>query len=794
MRFQMFASTLLILLFFSNSNFGINFTIVTGQSEKDLLLELKNHLIYDSSLSTKLVQWNETTGYCQWSGVKCDNKSRVSSLDLSSESISGGINDSSSLFRFVHLQSLNLAQNSFDSIELPLGFGKLAELRYLNLSNSGFTGQIPLDFSDLTRLVVLDLSSRFYSSLNLENPNLEKLIHNFTRLRELYLDGVNISAKGYDWCNAISSSLPNLRVLSLSNSYLTGSFNSSLLKLHSLSIIRLDGNTFSAPFPVFFADFPNLRVLTLSSCDLFGMVPEKLFQIKSLQTIDLSNNRELEGSLPHEFPLNGSLQNLLLSYTNFSGYVSESIGSLRMLSNFDLRACVFSGQIPSSIKNLTHLVYLDLSVNQFLGSVPSFALLKYLTVLNLRRNNLTGRVPNSLWEGLENLNFLDLSENSLEGEIPASLFVLPSLKVLYLSNNNFYGSIGDSRSSSSPLEVLDLRVNNFEGPIPRFLFELQNLSSLSLSSNKFSGSIELTDFQKLTNLVNLDLSYNNLSVHVREKVSLSSLFPRLGTLLLASCKLRKVPLLTNQSSLMMLDLSDNQIDGEIPNWIWEAGSGYLRFVNLSHNQFNRFDLRRPVYFDLLDLSSNNFSSSLPANIGNFLKPIVFLSIANNKITGTIPPSLCNPSRLQTLDLSNNSLHGKIPSCLLQSTHIRVLNLGGNNLSGDIPDAFPIGCGLESLDFSWNVLQGNFPKSLTRCTEIEVLNLSHNVLSGRIPASIGNIQKLESLDLSFNGLSGEIPKQTFPESSFLGNEGLCGSPLNKTCSGVISNKFYGLVGS
>ncbi|KAK6120240.1 hypothetical protein DH2020_045931 [Rehmannia glutinosa] len=584
------------------------------------------------------VVWNETTGYCQWSGVKCDNKSRVSSLDLSSESISGGINDSSSLFRFVHLQSLNLAQNSFDSIELPLGFGKLAELRYLNLSNSGFAGQIPLDFSDLTRLVVLDLSSRFYSSLNLENPNLEKLIHNFTRLRELYLDGVNISAKGYDWCNAISSSLPNLRVLSLSNSYLTGPFDSSLVKLRSLSIIRLDGNTFSAPFPVFFADFPNLRVLTLSSCDLFGVVPEKLFQIKSLETIDLSNNRELEGSLPHEFPLNGSLQNLLLSYSNFSGYVSESIGSLRMLSNFDLRACGFSGQIPSSIKNLTHLVYLDLSVNQFLGSVPSFALLKNLTVLNLRRNNLTGRVPNSLWEGLENLNFLDLSENSLEGEIPASLFVLPSLKVLYLSNNNFYGSIGDSRSSSSPLEVLDLRVNNFEGPIPRFLFELQNLSSLSLSSNKFSGSIELTDFK------------------------------------------------ANKSS-------------------------------------------------------------------------------NNKIIGTIPPSLCNPSRLQTLDLSNNSLHGKIPSCLLESTHIRVLNLGGNNLSGDIPDAFPVGCGLETLDFSWNVLQGKIPKSLTRCTEIEILNLSHNVLSGRIPASIRNIQKLESLDLSFNGLSGKSRSRHFQRVLF-----------------------------
>ncbi|KAI3472872.1 hypothetical protein Pfo_029944 [Paulownia fortunei] len=777
MRFQMFTITFLILLFFANSDLGIDVTFVSGQSQKELLLELRNNLTYDSSLSTKLVQWNESTDCCQWGGVKCDGKGRVSSLDLSGESISSGINDAaSSLFRLVFLQSLNLAQNSLDSIELPTGFGKLTELRYLNLSNSGFSGQIPLNISSLTRLVVLDLSSTFYSSLQLENPGLERLIQNFTRLRELYLDGVNISAKGYGWCNAISSSLPNLRVLSSSNSYLTGPFDSSLVKLRSLSIIRLDGNTFSSPFPEFFADFPNLRVLTLSSCNFSGVAPGKLFQVKSLQTIDLSGNRYLEGSLP-EFPMNGSLQNLLLSYTKFSGNVSESIGSLRMLSNVDLRGCSFSGPIPSSIKNLTQLVYLDLSLNQFSGSVPSFALLKSLTVINLHGNSLTGQIPDFLWEGLENLNFLDLSENSLEGEIPASLFGLPLLKVLYLSNNSLYDSIRDStNSSSSPLEVLELSINNLEGPIPRFLFELQNLSTLSLSSNKFSGSVELTDFRKVTNLVNLDLSYNNLSVHVSEKVSMSSLFPRLGSLMLASCKLQKIPLLVNQSSLMMLDLSDNQLDGEIPNWIWEVGNGFLRFLNLSHNQFTRlqepYDLRSLHYLDLhsnmlggripvpppsavfVDLSSNNFSSSLPANIGNFLTPALFFSIANNKIIGTIPPSLCNASRLQILDLSNNSLHGRIPSCLLESI-LRVLNLGRNNLGGDIPDAFPVGCGLETLDLSWNVLQGKLPKSLTRCTEIEVLNLGNNDLNDTFPCWLKNLSRLRVLVLRFNKFHGNI---------------------------------------
>ncbi|KAK4418916.1 Receptor-like protein 6 [Sesamum alatum] len=448
-----------------------------------------------------------------------------------------------------------------------------------------------------------------------------------------------------------------------------------------------------------------------------------------------------------------------------------------MLSNVDLRGCRFSVPILSSIKNLTQLVYLDLSINQFVGSVPSFAFLKNLAVINLRLNRLTGRIPDTLWEGLEKLVFLDLSENSLQGELPASLFALPSLEVLHLNNNSFSGVIRDSlHSSPSPLGVLELNVNNFEGPIPGFLFELQNLSSLSLSANKFNGSVQLTDFQKLTDLMSLDLSYNHLSVHVSETTPISSLFSRLGTLMLASCNMQKFPLLRNLSSLMMLDLSDNQLHGEIPNWLWEVGNGFLRFLNLSHNQFSHlqepYTFRNHHYVDLhsnmlcgeipvppptavyVDMSSNNFSFPLPANISDSLTSAFFFSLANNKIIGTIPPSLCNATQLRVLYLSNNRLHGRIASCLFENT-LGVLNLRRNNLSGDIPDTFPVGCGLETLDFSWNVLQGKVPNSLVRCTEMEVLNLGNNDLNDNFPCWLKNLTRLRVLVLSNNKFPGNI---------------------------------------
>ncbi|XP_057808506.1 receptor-like protein 6 [Salvia miltiorrhiza] len=754
MRFRiMFESAFLILLFFSNSDLGFGF--VSGQSEKELLLQFRSSLTYDSSASAKLVHWNESADFCRWEGVECDSSSRVSGLDLSGESISAGINGSSTLFKLSHLQSLSLAQNTLDSVNLPSEFGHLIELRYLNLSSSGFSGQIPLSLSNLTRLVVLDLSNKFYSSLTLENDDLGRLVRNLNSLRELYLANVKISANGSEWSSALSSYLPNLRVLSLSDAHLTGPPDPSLLKLSSLSVIRLDGNTFSSPFPSFLADLPNLRVLSMSSCGLFGVVPRKLFQIKSLQEIDLSNNRALEGSLP-DFPVNGSLENLVLSYTRFSGNVPESIGNLRMLSNLDVRSCSFSGQIPSTIKNLNLLVYLDLSVNQFSGSVPSFAFLKNLQVLNLYRNRLTGQIPDSLWKGLENLGFLDLSENSLQGEIPPSLFALPLLKSLGMSNNSFSGFIKVStNTSSSPLEVVDLSLNSLEGSVPRIFFELRNLSSLSLSSNKFSGSLKLTDFSKLKNLVSLDLSYNKLSLRAEEEAQLSKLFPRLGTLMLASCNLQKLPNLRNQSSLMMLDLSRNLLEGEIPNWLWRVGDdGFLfRFLNLSHNGFSHlqqpYAMRGLDSLDLhsnilvgeiptpppsafyVDFSSNNFTSILP-EIGNILKRVMTFSAADNRITGAIPPSFSNATGLQALNLSRNALSGHIPA------------------------------------------------TLGKLSRLGSLDLSFNALDGKIPVELAGLKFLSFLNLSYNHLVGRIPLQKFPESSFIGNDGLCGPPLNRTC--------------
>ena len=159
--------------------------MVSGQclhDQQDLLIELKNSLIFNSTLSTKLVRWNESADCCSWEGVTCSNVGRVIGVNLDRESISGGLDNSSSLFRLQYLQNLSLADNNFNSSRIPPEFGNLTKLSYLDLSNAGFAGQIPIEISRLTRLVILDLSVFEYyiyfdqPKLKLENPDLATLV------------------------------------------------------------------------------------------------------------------------------------------------------------------------------------------------------------------------------------------------------------------------------------------------------------------------------------------------------------------------------------------------------------------------------------------------------------------------------------------------------------------------------------------------------------------------------------------------------------------------------------------
>ncbi|BAT97429.1 hypothetical protein VIGAN_09087300 [Vigna angularis var. angularis] len=436
----------------------------------------------------------------------------------------------------------------------------------------------------MTRLVTLDLSSflMFYTSneLKLENPNLQKLVRNLTSIRQLYLDGVSISAAGHEWSSALMS-LHYLQELRMSQCNLSGPLDPSLASLENLSVIVLDGNNLSSTVPETFAYLKFLTILSLSSCQLTGTFPQKIFKIVTLSVVDLSLNNNLQGFFP-DFP-QGSLQTLRVSNTSFSGAFPNSIGNMRNLTELDFSYCRFTGTLPNSLSNLAELSYLDLSYNNFTGRIPSVDMAKKLAYLDLSNNGLSGEVPSSShFAGQKNLVSIDLGYNAIGGSIPSSLFTLPQLQKIMLSHNQF-GQLDEFKNvSSSKLIILDLSSNNLSGSFPTSIYQLSRLSILILSSNKLNGTMNLDKLSELRNLTTLDLSYNNLLVDVNVTNAEPSYFPSISNLKLASCNLKSFPdFLRNHSLIASLDLSDNHIQGIVPSWIWKLQN--LERLNISHN-------------------------------------------------------------------------------------------------------------------------------------------------------------------------------------------------------------------
>ncbi|KAI8566141.1 hypothetical protein RHMOL_Rhmol02G0016500 [Rhododendron molle] len=328
------------------------------ENESKDLLQFKHNFVIDKSASLdpsaypKLESWKlldgKSNGCCSRDGVKCDHDTgHVIGLDLSSSFLYGSINSSSSLFAFVHLRSLNLADNDLNFSEIPSRIGNLPGLTSLNLSNSRFFGQIPSEISSLSKLVVLDLStkSEFYPEslfLKLEKPSLKDLIQNLTNLKVLDLSEVNIS-----------SSVPS-----------------------------------------FLSNISSLTTLRLKRCSLFGEFPMDIFRLPKLQILDAAWNEDLTGSLP-EFQSSSRLKVLSISVTGFYGKLPGSIGRLESLSFLSSTQTSLSGMIPSSLGNLTRLTVLYLDTCKFSGQIPSsLANLSQLTEFGIGINNFSaGPLP-----------------------------------------------------------------------------------------------------------------------------------------------------------------------------------------------------------------------------------------------------------------------------------------------------------------------------------------------------------------------------------------------------------------
>ncbi|CAL5078638.1 unnamed protein product [Urochloa decumbens] len=383
------------------------------------------------------------------------------------------------------------------------------------------------------------------------------------------------------------------------------------------------------------------------------------------------------------------------------------------------------------------------------------------------------------WEGVTcDMSFGRVISLDL-GKVPRFLFALPVLWRLILIDNQLVGPLEDIPDPlSSPLREIKLLRNQLTGRIPKSFFQLMNLQRLGLGSNKLTDTIELGSIWRLTSLTFLSLADNMISLIEKES---DKIFPhslKLQGLFLTSCNLTKFPeSFKYLNNIQFLNLSNNQIDGAIPSWVWESR---LTSLDLSHNMFttleqspivqmaylneldlsfNRFQGTIPIPFipsDLvvLDYSNNNFSSIEP-NFGRYFRNAIYINLSKNKLSGDIPLSVCSLNNLLIMDLSYNYFSGPIPSCLMERVGLSVLKLRENKLYGMLPENIIEGCKLQTIDLNGNQIEGALPRSLANCQDLEVLDVGNNQIVDSFPSWMGTLPNLRVLILRSNQLNGTI---------------------------------------
>ncbi|KAM3271864.1 hypothetical protein ACQJBY_042208 [Aegilops geniculata] len=728
---------------------------------------------------------------------------------------------------------------------------QLSSLKHLDMTSvdlSGVTGWVDT-VNMLSFLEVLRLSSCWLSPNNSTVHSAPQT--NLTRLKIFDLSFNSIETfhnVAFVW------SATSLKHLSLEYNMMDDVFPTELGNLSALEILQLSGNIMlKGMLPDTLMNLCNLKIFELTMNQLEGDVTgfiERLPKCSSskLQVLLLDNNN-ITGSLPDLVSRMTSLINLNLASNRLTGTLPTGIGNLSNLTYLDLHDNQMGGVITEEhFSTLPHLQELHLSANSFTMEwnsdwVPPFSLqifglksccvgpgfpqwLKWqenISELYMSNASIADTMPDWFWVVFSKAAILDLSNNNISGSLPATLGQMEA-SLLDLSSNQFIGSVGQIPPN---ITILDLSRNSLSGPLPLTVRPPMLIETLVLSDNYFTGVIP-TSICQMKSLTLFDIGNNMITGQLPQcseymasdsnMVSPDTTSPitdsssntpmpmSIGTLRLSNNNLSgEFPLLLqNCPALMFIDLGQNKFCGSIPAWIGEK-LAHLGILRLRSNMFSGYipsQLRRLVHLQYLDLAHNNLSGNIPDSLLNMdgvndITEIAFVHYPyvlygnSDEVADRLGPnpyvSISAVTKGQqreytghfiymvNLDLSCNHLTGGIPKRIGPTTGLVNMNLSRNHLTGKIPENIGSMHSLESLDLSDNKISGEIPSSLSDLTSLSYLNLSYNNLSGRIPSG----HQLNALN------------PTNPASMYTANIGLCGPPLQKSCSGSMVQSHFSI---
>ncbi|KAG7260092.1 hypothetical protein CRUP_021761 [Coryphaenoides rupestris] len=489
-------------------------------------------------------------------------------------------------------------------------FSDLKKLRALYLDGNQLVG-IPRGLPPNLILLSLEVNHIYYiSKENLSEIRNVEII--YLGQNCYYRNPCNVS---YEIEHGAFLQLSNLTLLSIKSnnlSYIPPLLPSSLKELYlynnnieevteedlknvtNLEILDISGNCprcYNAPFPCdpcpnntqlklhknAFQTLTKLRILRMHSNSLRDVLPEWFANLKELKVLDLSSNF-LAGAVAH-FDLPKVLSNLeeldlsfnyeLQQYPATSD-LNPTFSVLRSLKVLRLRGFVFQQLALQGIQplmSLNNLEVLDLGTNFIkMANLSVLMQLKSFKIINLSDNKISspsdGQQLFASASGHQDMHWSPMSS--------AVHFEEEGVREIHYFRYDVYAR--SCKYKNKELGIVNSFVNtqcsDFDGS--EFTY-LTNLQYLDFSANRLD-LLHSTAFQKLQNLVILDISYNNHyfeSEGLTHMLNFTSHLPKLKILLVNH---NKISTSTNTEmtshSLERLEFIDNRLD-----LLWRDGDG-----------------------------------------------------------------------------------------------------------------------------------------------------------------------------------------------------------------------------
>ncbi|GMN56522.1 hypothetical protein TIFTF001_025633 [Ficus carica] len=200
--------------------------------------------------------------------------------------------------------------------------------------------------------------------------------------------------------------------------------------------------------------------------------------------------------------------------------------------------------------------------------------------------DVAGPIPDELWN-LTFLSNLNLAQNYLTGSLSPSIGNLTSMQYLSFGINALSGEVPKELGLLTKLISLSFSSNNFSGPLPSELGSLSKLQGLYIDSSGVSGEIPST-FANLQSLKTLWASDVELTGRIPDFIG-------------------------NWSNLNALRFQGNSFQGPIP-------STFANLTSLTELYLSEVSMV---------LRNNNFSGSIPSDIGEYQQLKLFNLVGNN---------------------------------------------------------------------------------------------------------------------------------------------------------------------